>query len=812
MAGQNSLSHLRANILQGIRTLAKSPRFTAPSLAIIALGIFIATMVFSIFDAVILKALPYPHANRMVALFGKSERASGSQFPLSRNEIEQLQSDAGIFERVGYYVYLGDKRLTDGDASLRIGSLQVSPDFFRVFEMEPILGRPFRPEEFEPGKNDSVIIAYGLWQRQFSSDPQVIGRVIHLDGAPYTIAGVMPESFRFPTPEVRAWFPDPASSQPDKAADKLAVARMRAGSSLAQAQAALAVVSSRLRQGPFNRPVFPDFTISAINLREQVVGSSGKILLLLLLAVALVQLIVCANVTNLLLARNALRKKEAAIRIALGASRLRVIQELLVESLLLGMAGCVLGLILAAGGIHAVRIAFAQSLDNCGPLVMDFFVLSASLTLSIFSGITFGVLPAIRATAVSPNHVLQEGSGGSRAGFALLRGHRLQSVLTASQITLALVLLIGFGLLFRSLSRIMNVDPGFNPRKLIAIQFGTLNGSGQKANVALNQVLSNVRQLPSVQSAAISSMRPFLGVSIAMLFSAQTAEGDWVTSPAIEAQAVSADYFKTLQVPMLSGRTFSDHDTSGSPCVVVVSSGLARIFWADGNPLDRQIDLNGGLGGPPAICRVIGVVSDVKDVFLQGTGHPEIYFHFAQRNLGTHAMLIRTDENGLVSTREVLHAAHAIDGSLDADSVASLDQLISNSAYQPRLRATVLGLFAVLAVALAITGLYGVTSHSVGQRTKEFGIRVALGATRANLIQMVLWDCIVLIGVGVIAGSFVALAVTRSFASMLYEIKPADLLTYVSTGALLMVVALAASCVPARRATKLSPNAALREE
>jgi len=220
-----------------------------------------------------------------------------------------------------------------------------------------------------------------------------------------------------------------------------------------------------------------------------------------------------------------------------------------------------------------VRIAFAQSLNNCGPLVMDFFfVLSASLALSIFSGITFGLLPAIRATAVSPNHVLQEGSGGSRAGFRLLRGHRLQSVLTASQITLALVLLIGFGLLFRSLSRIMNVDPGFNPRNLIAIQFGTFNRSGQQATVALNQALSSVRQLPSVQSAAISSMRPFLGVSIATLFSAQTIDGDWVNSPAIEAQAVSADYFRTLQVPVISGRAFSDGDTHDSPCVVVVSS------------------------------------------------------------------------------------------------------------------------------------------------------------------------------------------------------------------------------------------------
>ena len=812
MAGSTSLGHLRANMLQGIRTLVRIPRFTIPALAIIALGIFIATLVFTIFDAVILNALPYPHASRMVALFGKSERAAGSQFPLSRNEIEQLQSDAGIFERVGYYVYLGDKRLTDGDASLRIGSLQVSPDFFRVFEMEPILGRPFRPEEFQPGKNDSVIIAYGLWQRQFSSDPQVIGRVIHLDGAPYTIAGVMPEGFRFPTPEVRAWFPDPVSSQPDKAADKLAVARVRPGTSLSQAQAALAVVSSRLRQGPFNRPVFPDFTLSAINLRDQVVGASRKIMLLLLLAVALVQLIVCANVTNLLLARNALRKKEVAIRIALGASRLRVIQELLTESLLLGIAGCVVGLALAAGGIHVVRITFAQSLDNCGPLVMDLFVLSASLGLSIFSGITFGLLPAIRATAVSPNHVLQEGSGGSRAGFRLLRGHRLQSVLTASQITLALVLLIGFGLLFRSLSRMMNVDQGFNPKKVIAIQFGTLNRSGKQATVALNQVLWNIRQLPSVQSAAISSMRPFLGVSIATLFAAQTTDGDWVMSPAIEAQAVSADYFRTLQVPVIAGRALSDSDTLGSPCVVVVSSSLARIFWADGNPLDRKIDLNGGLGGQPAICRVIGVVSDVKDVLLQGTGKPEIYFHFAQRNLGTHALLIRTNENGSVSPKEVLNAVHAIDGSLDADSVASLDQIISNSAYQPRLRATVLGLFAMLAVALAITGLYGVTSHSVGQRTKELGIRVALGASRANLVQLVLTDCIVLIGIGVIAGSFVALAVTRSFTSMLYEIKPADLLTYVSTGALLMVVALAASCVPARRVTKLSPNVVLREE
>jgi predicted permease len=812
MAGSISLCHLRADILQGIRTLAKSPRFTIPALAIITLGIFIATLVFSIFDAVVLKALPYPHADRMVALFGKSERAGGSQFPLSRNEIDQLQSDAGIFDRVGYYVYLGDKHLTDGDASSRIGSLQVSPDFFRVFEMEPVLGHAFRLEEFQPGKNDSVIIAYGLWQRQFSSDPQVIGRIIHLDGAPYTIVGVMPEGFRFPTTEVRAWFPDPVSSLPDKNADKMAVARVRPGSSPAQVQAALGVVSSRLRQGPFNRPVFRDFTISAINLRDQVVGTSRKILLLLLLAVALVQFIVCANVTNLLLARNALRKKEVAIRIALGASRLRVIQELLIESFVLGMAGCVLGLILAAGGIHVVRITFAQSLDNCGPLVMDFFVLSASLALSTFLGIAFGLLPAIRATAVSPNRVLQEGSSGSRAGFRLLRGHRLQSVLTASQITLALVLLIGFGLLFRSLSKVMNVEMGFNPRKLIAIQFGTFNRSGPQAIVALNQVLSNIRQLPSVRSASISSLRPFLGVSIATLFSAQATDGAWVTSPAIEAQAVSSDYFSTLQVPVISGRTFSDRDTHDSPCVVVVSSALARIFWADGNPLDRQIDLNGGFGTQPAICRVIGVVSDVKDVFLQGTGHPEIYFHFAQRNLGTHAMLIRTDENGLVSITEVLHAVHAIDGSLDADSVASLDQLISNSAYQPRLRATVLGLFAMLAVALAITGLYGVTSYSVGQRTKEFGIRVALGATRANLAQLVLQDCIVLIGVGVVVGSVVALAVTRSFASMLYEVKPADLLTYASTGALLTVVALAASCVPLRRVTKLSPNVALREE
>ncbi|HEY6252627.1 MAG TPA: ABC transporter permease [Candidatus Angelobacter sp.] len=336
------LGDIRKDIYRSARNLVKNPRFTIPAVAIIALGLFIATLVLSIFDAVVLNALPYPHADRMVALFGKSERAGGNQFSLSRSEIERVQSDANIFDRVGYYVYLGDKHLTEGDTSPRIGSLQVSVDLFRVFEVEPILGRLFGPEEFQPGKNNTVILAYGLWQRQFSSDPGVIGRVIHLDGTPYTVIGVMPPGFRFPTPEVRAWFPDPASSQPDKAADKLAVARVKPESSLREVEAALAVVSARLRQGPLRRPVFPDFTISAISLRDQVIGSSRRIILLLLLAVALVQFIVCANVTNLLLARNALRKKEVAIRVALGASRLRVIQELLTESLLLGLAGCTL--------------------------------------------------------------------------------------------------------------------------------------------------------------------------------------------------------------------------------------------------------------------------------------------------------------------------------------------------------------------------------------------------------------------------------------------------------------------------------------
>jgi putative ABC transport system permease protein len=807
-----SLRHFKADLFHGARNLSKNPQFSIPALITVALGIFICTVAFGIFNAVILKAMPYPNPDRMVALFGVSSGSGSTQFSLSRNEVRQIEAATNVFDHVGYYVYGGEQHLSVLEHSSQTNSLKVSPGFFGVFGTGPAIGREFSSEEFQPGGDKVVILGHSVWRQEFSSDRGAIGRTVRADGVSYMVVGVMPANFRFPTNGVQLWFPDttPLTTEMENTGDKSTIARLKPGASIDSARAALAVVSPQARLEPVRRP-YPDFTITAGGLREQVIGGSGRVIMLLFLAVALVQLIACANVASLFLARNAVREKDVAIKTALGASSWRIVQECMVESVLLSLVGGACGLGLAFWGVHLVGTLFAGSLANGSPLEIDFSVFCFSLLLSLISGVLIGTAPAFHITRLDPNKHLQQGVSGSGAGFGVRRGNRLQTVLVASQVTFALVLLISFGLLFKSLSRLLRVDLGFDPQHVLALQLGPSKLPQVQLPVALNQALDNVRRLPSVQSVAVATNRPLLSVSVSTLFASQTPAGNWTMSPSTHAQSVSPDYFRTLSIPILKGRSFTDQDKQDSRCVVIVSAALAHLLWSDYSPLERKIDLNGGMGPKPYICRVIGVAANVRDLKLEGNAVPEIYFDFLQQDFGPHALLVKTNGNAFLSVAEIMNTVHSADGSQDAQWADSLESVVNTSSYQPRLRATVLGAFTALAFLLAITGLYGLISYSVARRTKEIGIRMAVGATRTDILWLILGHCLAITSIGIGVGVGIALVITRSLQSMLFEVTVLDVSVYFAAAGVLVVVAMAASLVPAYRASALVPNEVLRE-
>jgi putative ABC transport system permease protein len=806
------------DIRYGVRMLGSRPGFTAVAALALALGVGANSVVFSVVNSVLLRPLPYPDADRLVAVWGVSERANTDHFVFSYPNYRDLREQTEGFESAAAYDSVA-ALLTGGDEPERLRGIDASADIFPMLGVTPLLGRGFGAEEDSPGASPVVVLGYEVWERHFVADPDIIGKEIPLNGRATTVIGVMPRGFKFPLQASAMDFIKPLApalgaqlTQRNSISLRMA-ARLRPGASLERAQAQIDAVALRLEQQ------YPDSNkglgTRLTPMRDDLVRRVRLALLVLLGAVGCVLLIACANVANLLLARGASRQKEFAVRTALGASRIRVFRQLLTESLMLSLFGGGVGTLLAIWAIDLlVRYSGPASVPRVAETRLDGRALGFTVIISLLSGIVFGMAPAFGAARSNLNERLKEGGRQSVESGR----NRLRGLLVAAEIALSIVLLVGAGLLINSFIRLQNVSPGFNPENRLTTSLSVLRTKypqpDQQAGF-FDRTLESLKAVPGVESAAAVSPLPFGGGEEVNTFAI---EGGPRALPGEEPAAfsfvISPGYCKTMGVPVLTGREFTDADGKTSTRVVMISSLFARQFFAGENPIGRRILIGVDADNPnPPAWEIVGIVGDVKNAGLDTEPGPQFYMPYPQSPVRQMDLVMKTASTGQASAAGAIRTAiRQIDGEQFIPNVRPMEQLMAAWTAQRRFIMMLLGIFAGVALVLAATGIYGVMAYSVTQRTHEMGIRMALGAARADVMKLVLWQGMALAGIGIGAGLGAAFILGRFAASLLYEVNADDPLTFGIMSLLLGAVALAACCVPAYRATTVDPAIALRYE
>jgi predicted permease len=806
-------------------TLRRSPGFTAAAVWALALGIGANTAIFSVVNAVLLKPLPYPQPDRMVQLMNSSpqgnwEGASVPKYNIWRAETQVL-NDVAAFDRGGPGV-----NLSGGDRPEQLRGIHVSYEFFELFGAKTALGRTFSAVEDRPGGGNVVVLSNGLWQRRFGGTPDVIGNGITLGDEAYTIIGVLAGGFSYDPPPPDIYLPfraDPNSVQ--QAHYFNVAARLKPGISLGAAQAALKLGAEEFRR-KFPDALGPKDSFTVQPLQEIMVRDVRKALFVLLGAVGFVLLIACANVANLLLIRATGRAREIAIRVALGASRGRIVRQLLTESVLLSLTGGAVGLALGVAGVRGLLALNPGNIPRLGEggasVSLDWRVLGFTLGLALLTGIIFGLFPAFHALRTDVNSNLKESGARSGAG---VRQSKTRSLLVIAEMALAIVLLIGAGLLIRTFAALHRVNPGFDPHHVLTM-YTSLTGSHFDKTAAIadlaRRTIERMEALPGVEVAAASSYLPVDG-GLGLGFSI---EG----RPAKDQQSrggagwayVSPSFFDVFKVPIRRGRGFTERDDVGAPGVVIINEAMARRYWARENPLGQRITIGGGMGPvfaePPR--EIIGVVGDARDAGLNQDPTNEMFVPLAQVRDAVMALnnrfmplswVVRTRMAPLAVAEPAQRVFHEI-ADLPVWHVRSMDQVVAQSTARDQFDTVLLSIFAFVAFLLASLGLYGLIAYSVEQRTLEFGIRVALGADAASMYKMIVGQAMKLAAVGVFVGVAAAYGLTRLMATMLFDVKPTDPIVFATVVALLGAVALLASYVPARRAVRVDPAVTLRYE
>jgi putative ABC transport system permease protein len=808
---------LLQDIRYALRMLRTSPGFTAVAVITLALGIGANTAIFSVVNAVLLRALPYKNPNSLVLIWSDQQKRGDSRSQLSFTDIDDYRAQNHVFENV---VAFGDWSAVfsgQGNPEL-IPGMQVGDGYFSVMGAQPLLGRGFLPEEQIDGKDQVVVLGYGLWQRRFGGDPGIVGKQITVRQQPYTVVGVMPREFPALPPTLvsnGAQFYRPVAEKHD---DKertsrhlRAIARLNPDASIQSAQADLEVINRHLAKQ------FPDEYgsdgVRVVKLQEDIAGTLRPALLVLLGAVGFLLLIACANLANLLLARSTGRKREIALRAALGASRPRLVRQTLTESVLLALGGGMLGILVARWGTNVISAMGVKVIPQLMDVGIDLRVLGFTAVVSLMTGVLFGLVPALQVSAPNLNDVLKEGGRGSQGAA---RGV-LREGLVIAEIALALMLLTGAGLLLRTFGRLNGVDPGFNPKNVltmaVALPSSTYPFGSAKPAAFYHDLLDRISVLPGVVSAAAVSILPLGGD-----FDTAQAEVEGQVygpgeRPSPERYIVTPDFFKTMQIGLLRGRTFSDADNQDSPLVVLVSETAAQRWWPNRDPIGKRIHLPGTTPEQAQIWRtVIGVVNDVKQAGLDAAHTMQVYVPHAQYRNDHLTLVVRTASDPLGSAKAVRQLVSALDKDLAVSDIASMEQVLSGSIAARRFSTVLLGSFAGLGLLLASIGVYGILSYSVAQRIPEIGIRVALGAKQWDVLSLVVGRGFRMVLLGVGTGAVAGLALTRLMSSLLFETSPADPATFVGVSLLLGAVALFASYIPARRATKVDPMVALRYE
>ena len=813
-----AIEALRADLTYAVRTLRRNPGFAATAVITLALGIGANTTIFSLCNAVLFRPLPYAEPERIVMLSertpdGKLSTVAPANFVDWQNESRSFSGMAAIRASsfASSFILGGQSeasRLVGGDAS---------SNFFSVLGVRFMLGRNFLPDEDRPGQDHVAILSYAAWNQRFGADRDIAGKVITLNDESYTVVGVLPATFQFGNTaedfqaqsQVDIWVPLALNPQKlQRGAHILRViARLQPGVKLPQAQAELNVIGANLaQQYPQNNK---DKGIAAVPLTDQVTGSVRVALETLLGAVGLLLLIACANVANLLLGRAAARHKEMAVRIALGASRARLAQQLLTESVFLASLGGIAGLLLALAAITALTPQLPADLSRAAGIAVDTRMLIFTAVISLVTGIIFGLGPLFATWRENAGESLKQNSR-----FASGMQTRLRSGLTVAQIAIAIILLIGAGLMAKSLWALMRVAPGFRSENILTARLSLPQSrypDNRKIAALEGELLENLRRRPGVQSAGFATYIPLSGFDNGWDF---LIEGRPPLPPGThnvtEYRPVSAGYFETIGIPLLRGRSFTTADTADAPWVVVINDSMAREYWPSEDPIGQRLQIPGW----PEWRTVIGVVGDVRHEGLDQAAKAEMYLPVDQAlNIESEPTIVmRAEIPAGAAVGELRAAVSALDPAIAMDRIETMQQLVSGSVAQPRFRTMILAGFSLLALVLASIGIYGVMSYLVIQRTREFGIRLSLGATRTDVLRLVLKRAAILIAVGTCVGLVGSGLLVRLITKLLFGTAPLDPLTFAAVPVLLAAVALVASYIPARRATRIDPIVALRCE
>lgn len=808
------MNTLLQDLRYGVRILLKHPGFTLVAVITLALGIGANTAIFSLVNSILLRPLPFREPDRLVRLLQASPKLGLSSWGVSQADFAAYREQNRSFETMAIY-NSGGMNLTGEGEPERLPMTNVTADFFKVFGVSPLLGRTFVEGEDAPGKNVVCVISHAFWQRRFAGDPNVVGRTLSLNNTPTQIVGVMPADFKFPRLEIDLWSPLALDTKRTAPYFFSAIGRLKPGTHVAQAQADTTEILQNFgRQHPnlsefvgINEGVGPRTIVTPI--KEVMLGRTEKPLLVLLAAVALVLLIACANVANLLLARATSRTREIAVRVSLGATPRRVARQLLTESVLLSFIGAIVGVGLAAFGIRMLDKLPITGIVRMEEVSLSGRVLAFTAGLSLLTGLLFGLMPALRAYAMGIAAGMRDGARGT------LSHRRLNSALVAVQFALSLVLLIGAGLLLKSFQRLESVNLGFNAENtltMVATLPRAKYDNEEKALRFYDGAIERLRTAPGIRSVGLTTNLPFAdggNVDGFIVEGHEPPEGGNISqTEQAEMQSVTPGTFQALGIPLLQGRDFQHADNSDSTPVAIIDEPLARRYWPNGDAIGRRIQTT----GDRVWMTIIGVVGGVKHLNLAEEKRPHMYFAMAQLPAPRASFVVRTDGPPNAAIPTFRAAIKQVDPDMPLYMVRSMTEIIGLTLGTQRLTNILLTAFAILALSLAAVGIYSTMSVYVGSRTKEFGIRLALGAQPGALRRAVMRQGLLLTAAGVLVGVAGAFALTRTIKSLLFEVSATDPVVFTAIPLLLVIVSIVACYTPARRATKVDPLVALRDE
>ena len=808
---------IAADVRYAFRTLRRNPGFAIVVLLTLALGIGANAAIFSVVNGVLLRPLPYRDADRLMVIWGDLKRPGLNDIPASAGEYVDYRDRSHAFEQVAAYDTVGFN-LTGGGEPERVDGAIVSTTFFSLLGASAQVGRTLVADEDQPGRDDVVVLSHSLWTRRFSANPTIVGQTIPVDGRPAQVVGVMPAAFQFPDRSIEIWKPflldaEALSDNNRGSHGYTALARMKAGISRQQAQADLNAVTAAFKAdhpGNYRN----GFGTTLRPLQEEIVGDTGRPLIVLLGAVAVVLLIACANVANLLLARAASRRKEIALRTALGASRGRLVRQLMTESVLVSAIGGLIGLGLAAWGVDLLVASAPDSIPRIQEVGVDARVAGFTALVSLATGLVFGLVPALRASRAPLNDALKEGGragGGGVHGFA-------GRALVVSEVALSLVLLIAAGLLIHSFTRLQDVAPGFDSSRLLTFRLSLPESrytTFQKGQSFFDEFFAGLRRSPGVRGVAAINALPFSGLGGSRSFHIEGREEKRPEDQAEEQLRIVTDgYFAAMGIPIVAGREFTDRDALNRPRVAVVNDAMAKKHWPHESPIGRRVSFS---KDEPHWYEIVGVAGNIKHRALEAADRPELYVPYRQPlfagwTVRPMYVIARTSADPASTVAIARHEIARVDRDQPISDVRTMDERIGRSLSSRRFSMVLLALFAGLALTLAAVGIYGIVAYSVTERTHEIGVRVALGAQRRDVMAMVVGQGMTMTIVGTAIGVAASAALARLMSSLLFGVSAVDPATFVAIPLLLMAVALVACYVPARRAMRVDPLQTLRSE